>query len=193
MNRFLFVCSLFFCFSCNSTSPSAEKMAAQGKENSPLADSLAKVKLRAYDLAKEEIPVFDGKIPLVISAPDSAVIEPNVVSVIENGISITKGSFRVNIDIYQQLKEANETAELVKQHEWLQLKRDTSLAKVSLVHENATGFVYKIENKTTGVDYSFFYAVVKNNALYEIQPAMNMLGNYELAEIEWMYQSVQQK
>lgn len=189
MKRFFFLMLIYSLFSCQNPPTNAKTL----PKNTQLIDSLNRIPLKQYDLNQLNIPAFEQRIPFTIFAPDSAIIEPNVVSVVENGISITKGIFRVNIDIYHHLKEQNETAEGVKQREWQQLQKDTTLAKVKLISDSLTGFIYQIENKKTGIDYSFFYAIVKDNILYEIQPAMNLLGNYRQEEIEWMYHAIEQK
>lgn len=180
------ICGLFAC------NEQAEGKKSVAEKVSALADSLAKVKMKVYDLENLDIPAFEEKIPLKIQAPDSATIEPNVVSVVENGITVRKGLYQVNIDIYKKLKDEHETVAQVKQNELLQLKKDTSLAEVNVLIDEAQGFVYQTKSKTMGTDYGFFYVVIKDNVLYEIQPAMNMLGNYHQDEVVWMYKAIKQ-
>jgi len=134
----------------------------------------------------EPLDLLPYGVPVTIMAPDSAEVN-TMDMVVTQDITVKKGE-----DYFVQIyvSEASTTdIPRIKANQLSEVKSNRYFSRI--VQEDEAGFIYETAIDSSNVNYGFRYLMVKGDK--ELIFQTGLIGDFDLQDVEQMYQAVQPK
>ncbi|MEM6321631.1 MAG: hypothetical protein AAF960_28490 [Bacteroidota bacterium] len=131
-----------------------------------------------------ELNLLQYNIPLTVLAPDSAKVVSGTLSFSQD-VTIKSPKDNYDVQIFAYDATTNNLAE-VKAGHLAEVKSSAYFSKI--IKEEDAGFIYETAFDSTSTNYGFKYLKLQGDKEYIFQTGL--VGTFELAEVEWMYEAV---
>ena len=127
-------------------------------------------------------------LPIIIQAPDSAEIVPNVMA-FEKGVTITQGDFMIEVELKDKYADKSKNVDSILSKKIASIESKSNFDQFLLNKSN--GFIYSTNDTIIGLDHHFYLVGFKNGKQFEFKEAPNVMANYTFEEIKALFEAVE--